>query len=267
MPRTILVTGATDGIGLETAKMLVAQGHHVLIHGRNPEKLATTQKVLSEVPGGEAVENYCADLSNLAEVKALAQAIAEKHDLLDVVINNAGIFKTPEPITKNGMDVRFVVNTFAPALLTERLMPLLTNESRVVNLSSAAQAPVNLEALTGRTRLYDDFDAYAQSKLAMTMWSRQMGLTLNESGPIFIAVNPGSLLASKMVKEAFGQVRGGVEIGAEILTRAALDEEFATETGQYFDNDAGQFSPPHPDALEAGKCEAVVKAIEEIVGA
>lgn len=265
MKKTILITGSTDGIGLETARMLVSQGHHVLLHGRNPAKLAEVERTLSEVSGEGRVESYLADLSRLSDVEALAKSVAESHTSLDVLINNAGVFKTPEPITQDGLDVRFAVNTIAPYLLTQRLMPLLGASGRVINLSSAAQSPVDLEALAGRARLTDEFDAYAQSKLAITMWSRSMALSLKDEGPAIIAVNPGSLLGTKMVKEGFGMAGKDIHIGADILSRLALDDEFATASGQYFDNDSGQFSSPHPDALDTQKSEATVRAIEAVI--
>lgn len=263
MTKTILITGATDGIGLATAKMLIQDGHLVLIHGRNPSKVADVERALSEAGG--KVESYVADLSRLSDVEALAKAVADKHGHLDVLINNAGVFKVAEPLTSDGLDVRFVVNTFAPYLLTQRLITLMDTHGRVVNLSSAAQAPVELDALVGKTILTDDFDAYAQSKLALTMWSAHMAATSQQNAPIIISVNPGSLLASKMVKEAFGQSRGGVEIGAEVLVRAAFNEEFADANGKYFDNDKGQFSAPHQDALDAQKSERVVDIIEATI--
>ena len=127
--------------------------------------------------------------------------------------------------TPDGYDIRFVVNTFAPYLLTQMLSPLLDKEARVVNLSSAAQSPVNLLAMEGKQELSDG-DAYAQSKLAITMWSRYLGIMNKEMGPIFIAVNPGSFLASKMVKDAFGVAGNDINIGVSILVRAALDPDF-----------------------------------------
>ena len=261
MGKTILVTGSTDGIGLETAKRLVQAGHGVLLHGRSPAKLENAEKALSALPGGGQVESYQADLSRMADVEALAQAVADKHDHLDVLINNAGILKTPEPITQDGLDVRFVVNTLAPYLLTQRLLPLLGATGRVINVSSAAQAPVDIEALAGKDRLAD-MAAYAQSKLALTMWSREMGLARKESGPAIIAVNPGSLLASKMVKEGFGVAGSDIGIGADILVRAALTDEFADASGQYYDNDNRRFASPHPDALDQRESQEVIRAIE-----
>ncbi len=264
MQKTILITGSTDGIGLETAKMLVQAGHVVLLHGRNPVKLEEAEKALSALPGGGRVESYVADLSRMVDVEALAKAVAERHAALDVLINNAGVYATPDPITEDGLDVRFAVNTIAPYLLTRRLLPLLGTSGRVVNLSSAAQAPVDPKALAGQGRLSDGA-AYAQSKLAITMWSRDMALALEDDGPAIIAVNPGSLLGSKMVKEAFGVAGGDLRIGADILTRAALAYEFAAASGQYFDNDSGQFAPPHPDAADLRKSEEIVGAIEAVL--
>jgi NAD(P)-dependent dehydrogenase (short-subunit alcohol dehydrogenase family) len=107
--------------------------------------------------------------------------------------------------------------------------------------------------------------AYAQSKLALTMWSRQLALALGEDGPVIVAVNPGSLLGSKMVKEGFGVDGGDIRIGAEILARAALADDFATVSGQYFNNDSGRFAAPHPDALDARKSQDIVRAIEMVL--
>lgn len=122
-----------------------------------------------------------------------------------------------------------------------------------------------MDALTGKDRLTDDMAAYAQSKLAITMWSRTMASELKVSGPIIIAVNPGSLLASKMVKEGFGVTGNDLRIGADILCRAALSDEFANASGQYFDNDAERFNSPHADALDPEKCAEVVSIIENIL--
>jgi len=265
MQKTILITGATDGIGLETAKMLVSQGHTVLLHGRNRAKLAKVEKELSGLAGEGRLESYVADLSRMAEVESLARAVVETNEKLDVLINNAGVFVTPQPTTDDGLDVRFAVNTVAPYLLTRRLLPIMDPSGRVINLSSAAQAPVDPDALAGRYRLTSDGMVYAQSKLALTMWSRDMAISLGNSGPAIIAVNPKSFLGSKMVKQAYGTEGVDLRIGADILCRAALSDEFANASGKYFDNDIGQFSHPHPDALDPGKCREIVDGIEAIL--
>ncbi|TPV97101.1 MAG: SDR family NAD(P)-dependent oxidoreductase [Myxococcales bacterium FL481] len=264
MKKTILLTGATDGIGLETARRLATEGHHLLLHGRSPAKLARVIDEVSRPANAGPVESYVADLSCLPQVDAMATAVAEKHDRLDVLINNAGVFKVANPITPSGIDLRFMVNTIAPYLLTQRLLKLMNATARVVNLSSAAQSSVELPALAGRTRL-PDFEAYAQSKLAITMWSRLFADELGERGPIVVAINPGSMLGTKMVKEGFGVTGANVGIGADILVRAALSDEFADASGEYFDNDARTFAQPHPDARDPNKNQALVTAIGEVL--
>lgn len=264
MRRTVLITGSTDGIGFETAQRLVAQGHDVLLHGRSDMKLAAAARALVGLGADGRVDTFLADLSDLASVESFADEVLRDVDSLDVLINNAGVFTAPEPITRDGLDIRFAVNTIAPYLLTRRLLPLLGDEGRVVNVSSAAQAPVDLEALAGRVRLSPG-DAYAQSKLALTQWSRDLALGLGASGPMIVAVNPGSLLATTMVKEAFGVSGKDVGIGAGILVRAALSEDFAGAAGQYYDNDTARFAPPHPDGLDPALTGAVVAAIEGVL--
>ena len=265
MKKTILITGATDGIGLNTAKALVSLGHAVLIHGRSPEKLAQVENTLNAIPDGIKVVPYLADLSDLLEVAHFASTVKANHTKLDVLINNAGVLKTNTPINRDGMDVRFVVNTLAPYLLTQKLLPLLDSTARVINLSSAAQAPVDLDALTGKKHVSDDLNAYAQSKLAITMWSCGVAQKLSLHGPMVVAVNPGSLLATKMVIEGFGIAGKDVNIGSDILIRASLSDEFNNTSGEYFDNDSGQFSAPHIDALNPKKNEDLIQCIEGIL--
>ncbi|KGX92092.1 oxidoreductase [Pontibacillus halophilus JSM 076056 = DSM 19796] len=253
----MLITGATDGIGLATARMLVDQGHEVMLHGRNDKKLSDMAAEL----GVENTEQYVADLSQMAEVNKLAKEVAAEHDRLDVLINNAGVYSSPALITGDGLDIRFAVNTVAPYMLTKALLPLMDESSRVVNLSSAAQQPLDAEALTGKAKL-EDGEAYAQSKLAITMWT--YGLSQHVA-PVVVAVNPMSLLGSKMVKNAFGLDGKDINIGAEILCRAALSDTFRDATGKYFDNDIGEFGDPHPDAQDREKCAALIQQLDAII--
>ena len=259
MTKTILITGATDGIGLVTAKLLAQQGQTVLLHGRNEAKLAAAAQ---EVGGTTAT--YLADLSRLDDVETLASKILADYATLDVLINNAGVLKTPVTQAPSGRDIRFEVNTIAPYLLTRRLLPIIPQHGRIVNLSSAAQAPVDLAALSGQRRM-DDMDAYAQSKLAIVIWSKALADELPD-GPAVISVNPGSLLASKMVKEGFGIAGSDLRIGADILIQAALSEEFSEASGLYFDNDSGRFAQPNSAALDPAQIATVMNSIKDIVG-
>ncbi|BFM17913.1 SDR family NAD(P)-dependent oxidoreductase [Maricurvus nonylphenolicus] len=263
MNKTILITGSTDGIGLATAKTLAKFGHTVLLHGRSQSKLDSAKAQLLELTSETQVETYSADLSVLSEVEALASEVSAGHDSLDILINNAGVFVVPETVSVDGLDVRFVVNTIAPYLLTKRLLPLLGKSARVINLSSAAQAPVNPDELTRPSSLSDSA-VYAKSKLAITMWSMGLASSLVE-GPVVIAVNPASFLGSKMVKDAYGKQGGDLQKGADILVRAALADEFAQASGQYFDNDIGQFTSPHLDAMDSANVSNMVNSLEQIL--
>jgi NAD(P)-dependent dehydrogenase (short-subunit alcohol dehydrogenase family) len=269
MTKRVLITGATDGIGLETAKRLVGEGHQVIIHGRNPEKIAAAkQQLLATQSDGWVsdgwVETCQADLSRLNEVEALAKQLRARHFPLDVIINNAGIMRSPTPVTPEGLDIRFVVNTLAPYLLARQLAAGLPPKARIINLSSAAQAPVEFAALKGEKPL-DDMQAYAQSKLALTMWTRALSQRKENRDVVIVAVNPGSLLASKMVKEGFGVAGKSLAIGADILVKAALSGEFTDASGRYFDNDEGRFASPHQDALDDDKCTELVAMLEALL--
>jgi NAD(P)-dependent dehydrogenase (short-subunit alcohol dehydrogenase family) len=264
--KKILITGSTDGIGLETAKKLIQQGHTVLLHGRSSEKLSATYQQLKEFQqSDDQIETYRADLSKMEEVSNMAKQVTEKHSQIDVLINNAGVLKTPNTKTESGMDIRFVVNTIAPYLLTKQLLPIIpATTGRIINVSSAGQAPVNFRAWSDVTKNYSDFDAYSESKLAIIMWSNHLAATLKES-PMIVSINPASLLGTKMVREGFGQPGKDVGIGVRILVQAALGDEFANASGKYYDNDNQRFAEPGSDALNPSKNAQLVEEMERIL--
>jgi len=284
--RTVLITGSTDGIGKLTAINLAQLGHNVYLHGRDADKL---NHVIAEVKdaaaqAGQQIEadSFVADFSNLSDVKHMADAITDKFAAaqmsLDVLINNAGVFKVSTPQTASGLDIRFVVNYFAPYLLTQALMPLLTasatsdEPSRIVNLSSAAQQAISAPALAGQANVTDQ-SAYAQSKLALTMWSMDLADQVQSDHVNVIAVNPGSLLNTRMANDAYGQHWSSADKGANILVALAVSDEFADATGQYFDNDIkgeygderGAFSKPHNDALNKVAITELLQQTQEIL--
>jgi NAD(P)-dependent dehydrogenase (short-subunit alcohol dehydrogenase family) len=259
---TIMVTGATDGLGLAAAQRLAGQGHRLVLHGRDEARLDRAAAAVADVRDDAVAGTVLADLSDLDDVGRLADAAAGLG--LDVLVNNAGVLRTGHA-PADGLDVRFVVNTIAPYLLTRRLLGSLPDHGRVVNLSSAAQAPVDLDALAGRARLDDDMAAYAQSKLALTMWSRHVADEIGPDRPAVIALNPGSLLATKMVKEGFGIAGHDIAVGADVIARAAVGDDFAGATGRYYDNDAKRFAPPHADAADATRNAALVQVLDDLL--
>ncbi len=245
MNKTILLTGATDGIGLELGKKLAKEDHTLLLHGRNSGKLANLEKELRTINPNLKLELFQADLSLLEETKAMAETILQRGENIDVLVNNAGIFVTNQLKNPEGYDVRFMVNTVSPYVLTKMLQPLMNQESRVVNLSSAAQMPVEWAKFQGKGE-FSQGDAYAQSKLAIIMWG--MELAKEPGGPQIYAINPKSFLGSKMVKEAYGRQGYDLKFGVDILYRASFDQEFAGKSGCYYDNDSESFANPHPFA-------------------
>lgn len=264
LQKTLLITGSTDGIGLETAKSLLTAGHRVLLHGRNPDKVKASAEQLAGLGTGDPIETFVADLAKLPEVYQLAANVRQRVGTIDVLINNAGIFKTPHRIAANGVDMRFMVNAIAPWVLSRQLHPALSDDARIINLSSAAQAPVNLRALRGEETIADDFNAYAQSKLALTMWSMDTAALPLSANQSIVAVNPASMLASKMVKEGFASAGKDIGIGVRILHQLATGPE-AIRSHQYFDNDQGKYAAPHPNALNADTRGAVLAAMAEAI--
>ena len=264
--KTVLITGATDGIGLETVKMLGKEGHNVILHGRNNAKLENIKGALEAQFPGSTFDTVQADLSSFDDVRQLAIAVKAKNKHLDVLINNAGVFVMKNPVTNAGLDARFMVNTIAPYMLTLELIDVMDPQSRVINVSSAAQAPINWSALRGEIQLSDGA-AYAQSKLAITMWTMNLGSKYKNNGPKMVSVNPKSLLGSKMVKSAYGIAGGDLKLGAQIFMDAAFSDRFANVAGDYFDNDHNTFAVPHPFANDPSHIKMLIAELDAIIAA
>ncbi|MFI3260358.1 MAG: SDR family NAD(P)-dependent oxidoreductase [bacterium] len=244
--KIILLTGSTDGIGLCAAKKLAKGNYLLLLHGRTNEKLEKTKSILEEINPDVDIKLFPADLSDLSQIKELTESILSSGIKIDVIINNAGINVVSEKdvITSDNLDIRIVVNTIAPYIITNNLLKILNEDSRVVNVASAAQMPVDIDFLNNKYSLSHS-EAYAVSKLALIMWNIELS-KLNKSN--FIAVNPKSYLGSKMVKVAYNIEGYDLQIGADILLEAALSEKFKYANGKYYDNDYQEFGNVHPFA-------------------
>jgi len=264
MTKSIFITGSTDGIGKLAAIKLAQDQHTVYLHGRNAEKL---EKVIAEIKAlskNENIKGFVADFSDLEDVQKMAEKIKQEVPQIDVSINNAGVYKSPISHTKQGLDIRFIVNYFAPYVLTHELLPLLqkNEEARIINLSSAAQSSIAYDAFTGKEKISES-ESYAQSKLALTMWTFDLAKKLDNIS--VIALNPGSLLNTNMVKEAFGQFWSSAEKGGNIIYDLAISEDYKGITGKYFDNDKGSFGKAHADAYEESKIEELRKFTQEVL--
>ncbi|MEL6988960.1 MAG: SDR family NAD(P)-dependent oxidoreductase, partial [Bacteroidota bacterium] len=258
----------TDGIGKLAAFRLAKDGHTIILHGRNTDKLKAVANEIVKETANENILHYSADLSNLKQIDNLAKSLNEDLDHLDVLINNAGVFKSQVAKNDQGIDLRFMVNYLAPYHLSNLLLPLLhkSKDARIINLSSAAQSKVSFELLKGNGSTAEQ-SSYAQSKLALTMWSFHLASQLKEL--VVIAVNPGSLLNTKMVQEAYGKSWSSADKGSNILYKLATEATFKSESGKYFDNDLGdpqgKFGQAHPDAYNETLIYQLVAVTDELL--
>ena len=233
---TILVTGATDGLGKRVALQLAAKGATVLLHGRNLERLKTALEDVREETGSEKSHSYLADFSSLGEVRELAERVVSNHDRLDVLINNAGVIVPERKESEDGFELTFAVNYLAHFLLTSLLLPLLRDSTpaRIVNVASAGQSPIDFDDVM-LERGYDGMKAYTKSKLAQVMFTFELAERLQSTGVSVNALHPASLMDTKMVLETFGHSMSTVEEGAEAAVRLAVSPELEGVTGRYFD--------------------------------
>lgn len=243
---TILITGATDGLGLRVATDLAGRGVTLLLHGRDPDKGRRVLAKIREATGNDRLHYFNADLASLAEVDRLAASVASSRPRLDVLINNAGLGAGPDPARRetsaDGFELRFAVNYLAPFLLTRRLLPLLrrtaeeAGQSRIVNVASAAQRAIDFGDVMLERR-YDGMRAYSQSKLALVMFTFDLAEELAGTGVTANALHPASLMDTRMVREWFATPRTTVSEGARYVERLAVAEELIGVSGIYFDQD------------------------------
>ena len=235
--RTALVTGATDGVGRMVAGQLARDGWRVLVHGRNRQRGEALVREIEQA-GGSATF-LAADLSSLAEVRGLAEAVRKTTDRLDLLINNAGIGTTgsaPGRLTSaDGHELRFAVNYLAGFLLTYLLLPLLkaSAPARVVNVSSAGQQAIDFSDVM-LTKHYSGSAAYCQSKLAQIMFTVDLATELKGAGVIANALHPSTYMNTTMVRQSGVTPMSKVETGAEAILQLAVSPKLEGKSGLYF---------------------------------
>ena len=235
--KIVLITGSTDGVGRKVAIELGKLGAKVLVHGRDT---ARAREVVAEIArGGGTAEFYPADLASLAEVRGLAAVIAEDHDRLDILINNAGIgTRTGGPqrrTSADGHELRFAVNYLSGFVLTRLLLPQLRSggPARIVNVASAGQAPVDFDDVM-LMRGYDGAQAYMQSKLAQIMFTLDLAEELAGSGITVNCLHPATYMATTMVREAGVSPVSTVEEGADAILNLVVSSALDGRSGLYF---------------------------------
>ncbi|MEM7676085.1 MAG: SDR family NAD(P)-dependent oxidoreductase [Myxococcota bacterium] len=230
--KTVLITGSTDGLGEGLAVRLAADGHRVLVHGRNADRVkAVAERV------GAPDRGYVADFSSLDAVRSLAEEVEQREQRLDILINNAATASRDRRISAEGYELAFTVNYLAHFLLTQRLLPLLERSSpaRIVNVSSVGQAPIDFDDIM-LERKYSGVKAYSQSKIAQVMFTFDLKDRL-PSGVTVNALHPATLMDTKMVREVFGKGRTTIEDGVKPTVRLATDPSLERVSGLYFNRD------------------------------
>jgi len=232
----VLVTGASDGIGRETARELSARGWHVLVHGRDEAKANATAQAIAGTAA--RVTPVWGDFANMGEVVELAAQVTADSPTLDALVNNAGVYTKQRQLTDDGFELTMAVNHFAPFVLTHRLLPVLTDATagRIVNVSSTTHggASLDLDDLTFNLS-WSGYDAYASSKLANILFTRQLAIKLKKTRVTVNALDPG-VIATKLLRVGFAMGGRNVEDGARASVYLTTSGEIAGVSGKYFVN-------------------------------
>ncbi|BAM24096.1 SDR family NAD(P)-dependent oxidoreductase [Streptococcus intermedius] len=253
MAKTILITGATDGIGKHLAKKLASEGHHVILHGRNPQKLELALQKVRAVSLKGRVSSYLADFSKLDDVYRFVGEIKQDFDKLDVLFNNAGLYTGKErKASSENVELTFMLSVLIPYILTIELSPLLekATDGRVINTSSYMHHFAKVKDLDfGFEKNYNPALAYNNSKL-YTIWMtrylardfflKDSSITINTYHPGLISTNLGNDSSDEKTKKSlFGRLMKSlsknVDEGIEIGYYLTLSEEITGLTGYYFD--------------------------------
>jgi NAD(P)-dependent dehydrogenase (short-subunit alcohol dehydrogenase family) len=232
--RTVLVTGATDGLGRALAADLAGRGARVLVHGRDAARVDATARDVGALGG------YVADLASLAEVRRLADEVVRDHRQLHVLVSNAGIGTTlpgdgERMESADGYELRFAVNHLAGFLLTRLLEPLLVAAApaRIVNVASAGQMAIDFDDVM-LEHGYSGTRAYCQSKLAQVMTTFELAERLRDAGVTANALHPATYMPTKIVLHARGSAVSSLEEGVAATARLTAAPALDGVTGRYF---------------------------------
>ncbi len=243
--KVVLITGGTSGIGKASAVALASMGTEVVVIGRDEERGERATEEIRRESGNEKVSLMLADLAVQADVRRLAEEFQERHDRLDVLVNNAGLVQSQRTETPDGIETQLAINHLAPFLLTNLLLDLLkaSAPSRIVTVSSDAHrwAKLDLDDLQSRKR-YRGMQVYGTTKLANILFTRELAERLEGTGVTANAMHPGGVNTNfgnnqrgpmSLLFRAFKPFMRTPEQGADTLIYLASSPEVEGMTGKY----------------------------------
>jgi NAD(P)-dependent dehydrogenase (short-subunit alcohol dehydrogenase family) len=272
--KVCIVTGSNTGIGKETARGLAQRGATVVLACRDVEKAAAARDDIAGSTGRSDVEVEALDLGSTASIRAFAARFKAKHDRLDVLVNNAGLWLTARTTTKDGFESTFGVNHLGTFLLTQELLPLLkaSASSRVVVLTSALhyRGKMGWDDLQYERRRFSGPAAYNQSKLANVLFTIALAKRLEGTGVTVNAVHPGVVATElsrdypKLLSKIFNFFLITPEQGAACSLHVATAPELSKVTGEYFEKSRIKLSAAA--ARDEAAQERLWKLSETLVG-
>jgi len=232
---TCLVTGATAGIGLVTARRLAEKGARVLMVGRDPQRGESALSQVAAATTGPRPEILYADLAEQAQVRRLAADVLDRLDRLDVLVNNAGAMFGRRQVSVDGIEMTLALNHLAYYLLTHLLLPALKTAApaRIVNVASRAHEGVALDFDDlQNARRYRGFPVYKRSKLANVLFTYELARRLESSGVTVNALHPGFVATDIGVRNGWT-----ARVAWRALTLFAIDVESGADTSVYLASD------------------------------
>jgi retinol dehydrogenase 14 len=252
--KTVLITGATSGIGLEAAVAMARMGARLTMVGRDPTRTAQKLDEMRTRSGATAVDSLFCDFSSQAQVHRLADAFRERHDRLHVLVNNAGTVFNKRTLTPDGIEATFAVNYLGPFLLTNLLLDLLVKSApaRVIVVASDGHYGATLDFNDlGFKRSYRIMAAYGRSKLAEILFTRELARRLDGTGVTVNSLHPGTVAtniwsgAPAFTRPFFALAKRLAMIspaaGAETIVYLATSPEVGGMSGLYFDKNRPKF--------------------------
>lgn len=239
---TILITGATDGLGRALAQRLAAEGARLILHGRDSDRLDGIADALASAGSGDRgrPRTVVADLSDLGQVRRLTEELLDTTPRLDVLVSNAGIGSgEPDGRTRrtsvDGSELRFAVNYLAGFLLTLELLPLLraSAPARIVNVASVGQSPLDFDDLMLQHG-YSGGRAYGQSKLAQIMSGFTLAAQVSAAEVTVNSLHPATYMPTKMVLQEIGRTVDSLEVGVAAVHRLVTAPDVSGITGKFF---------------------------------